>query len=285
MAEIILPTTSNSYHLFQQIAAQQRVVFLAGLPGTGKSLLLQQLALMAEQAGRIVHLLQYDVVRLPFETPENLAKYPEIDGFTHAAIRKAVGLWTRLAVLQWHEQFADVSHLLLAEVPLVGNRLIELMQPLGDEAEGLLASKETVTVLPVPSKEIRILIESAREKSIVQPSHKKEEKDALPNVMRALWQEVAQVAYQLSILDELPTIEVEYDPEVYTAVYQHLLQHRYHEILPINTALHPTNSAYDYNISGTELAATPAEVNAIIAVIEQHYTPEALEEAVSNWYV
>ena len=49
------------------------MVFLAGLPGTGKSLLLKQLVLIAQQAGRTVDTLQWDVTRLPFETADILA--------------------------------------------------------------------------------------------------------------------------------------------------------------------------------------------------------------------
>lgn len=281
MTKIILPTDSNLYRTFQKIVTQQRVVFFAGLPGTGKSLFLQQMALMAQEAGRVVHLLQYDVARMAFETAVNLAKYPEIDGFTHAAIRKAVGLWTRVGVLQWHKQYADPSHFLLGEVPLVGNRLIELTQKLDDEAELLLAGDTTRFVLPVPSLDVRRVIESAREKSIAQPRHHKEEKDAQPNVLRALWQEVAQVGVQLG----LATVgDGAYDPGVYTAVYHHLLQHRHTETLNIDTVLKPTGSAYNLRISGTELSATSAEVNAIIAAIEQQYTPEELDRAVANWF-
>jgi len=43
-------------------------VLLVGLPGTGKSLLLKQLALLARQSGRVVHRLQWDVTRGAFET-------------------------------------------------------------------------------------------------------------------------------------------------------------------------------------------------------------------------
>ena len=76
MSEIILPTDSNIFITFQKLAAQQRMVFLAGLPGTGKSLLIQQLAIMAQQAGRVVDLLQWDVTRAAFETAAILQKYP-----------------------------------------------------------------------------------------------------------------------------------------------------------------------------------------------------------------
>ena len=40
--------------------AQQRLVFFAGMPGTGKSLLVHLLAHLAHAAGRPVHLLQWD---------------------------------------------------------------------------------------------------------------------------------------------------------------------------------------------------------------------------------
>jgi adenylylsulfate kinase-like enzyme len=55
------------------------MVFLAGLPGTGKSLLAHQLAHMASDAGRTIHLLQWDVARPVFEasaagTPHQLSR-------------------------------------------------------------------------------------------------------------------------------------------------------------------------------------------------------------------
>ena len=52
MTDIILPTDSNIYTTFQQLATEQRMVFLAGLPGAGKSLLIQQLVLLAQRAAQ-----------------------------------------------------------------------------------------------------------------------------------------------------------------------------------------------------------------------------------------
>jgi adenylylsulfate kinase-like enzyme len=93
MTNIILPSDSILYHTFAQLIGSQRLVVFAGLPGVGKSLLSQQLALMAHRAGRNVHLLQWDVARQPFATdPYVLTNYPEVDGVTHAAVRKAMGL-------------------------------------------------------------------------------------------------------------------------------------------------------------------------------------------------
>ena len=104
---MVLPISSQIYTLFTTLAQSKRMVFMAGLPGVGKSLLIQQLALVAAQQGRQVHLIQWDVSRRAFEIPEIMARYPEIDGVTDPMIRKGVGIWARTAVKRWHEQYPD----------------------------------------------------------------------------------------------------------------------------------------------------------------------------------
>ena len=288
MTDIILPTDSNIYTTFQQLAAEQRMVFLAGLPGAGKSLLIQQLVLLAQQAGRTVDLLQWDLARAPFETAVLLQKYPETDGVTHPALRKAVGLWARTAVHHWYTRHQYGNRLLIGETPLIGNRLIELVQPTGDAIEAGLRSAQTLFVVPVPSTSVRRHIEAAREKSIAKPQHKNESDDAPPNVLHAIWHDVARLGQWLQLTQKSDFPEKSdfyaYDPDVYTAVYQHLLQHRHHHILPINTLLKPNSSVYDLPLSGTKLVATPAEVDAIMQQIETEFTGDALETAVANWY-
>jgi hypothetical protein len=287
MSEIIIPTNSTLYTTFQQLANGQRLVFLAGLPGTGKSLLIQQLVLLAQQAGRTVHLLQWDVTRAAFETAVNLHTYPEIDGVTHPAIRKAVGLWARTAVHHWH-QTHDQTHLLIGEVPLIGNRLTELTQPLADPAEPLLSAPACQFIIPTPSRAVRQVIEDARARSIANPRHEKEARDAQPNVLQLLWQEVAEIGQQLQLIQKSDFLEKSdfstYDPGVYTAVYQHLLQHRHHQTLAIDTVLTPNGSAYALPLNGSELAATQDEVETIMQQIETEFTGDALETAVANWY-
>src|ERR671936_839377 len=110
--ELLLPRDSDLYRALHDSARERRCVFIAGLPGVGKSLIVQQLALIARDAGREVHLLQWDVARGGFETPAILARYPEVDSVTHAAIRKAVGLWAREAVLDWDREHTEERHLL-----------------------------------------------------------------------------------------------------------------------------------------------------------------------------
>ena len=67
-----MPESPHIFRKFSQLIEDADLVFFAGLPGVGKSLLLQQMTLMALAAGRRVTLLQWDVARQPFETP----RYP-----------------------------------------------------------------------------------------------------------------------------------------------------------------------------------------------------------------
>jgi len=85
--------------LTEQLRAlsRQRMVFFAGLPGTGKSLLVHQLVHLAAGSGRSVHLLQWDVARPVFEATVAGRRYPLLEGVTHPVIRKAAGLWARRA--------------------------------------------------------------------------------------------------------------------------------------------------------------------------------------------
>src|SRR4051812_26851378 len=156
----ILSPDSELYRRLRVAATERRCVFFAGLPGVGKSLLLQQTSLIAQEVGRRVHLLQWDVARGPFETPELLGRYPETDGVTHAVIRKAVGVWARGAVAAWEQAQPDHEDILIGEVPLIGNRLIELVQRQTDEVEGLLAGEGALFLIPVPSREVRVAIEA-----------------------------------------------------------------------------------------------------------------------------
>jgi hypothetical protein len=120
--------------------AARRMVFFAGLPGTGKSLLAHQLVHVASGAGRQVHLLQWDVARPVFEASSPGRRYPVLDGVTHAVIRRAAGLWVHDAVAGWSARYGGPEHLLVGETPFVGNRFVELARPIDDRAEALLAS-------------------------------------------------------------------------------------------------------------------------------------------------
>src|SRR5579864_1476208 len=111
------------------LAAEARVIFVTGLPGTGKSLVIRGLADLAAGAGRTVHTLQWDVARPVFEASPVGRRYPLVDGVTHVVIRKAAGLWVRGALADWHAANPSAAHVLIGELPLVGGRFIELARP------------------------------------------------------------------------------------------------------------------------------------------------------------
>src|SRR5881397_3318394 len=139
--------------------AGQRMVFFAGLPGTGKSLLVHQLVHLAGAAGRTVHLLQWDVARPVFEASPAGQRYPLADGVTHAVIRRAAGLWVREALADWNDRHQAPEHLLVGEAPFVGSRFVELARRIDDRAEALLLSPSCRFVIATPSREVRSFLE------------------------------------------------------------------------------------------------------------------------------
>ncbi len=281
---LILPANSPIYQQLERVALNHRLAIFAGLPGVGKSLWLQQLALMAHQRGRKIHSLQWDVTRAAFETPEILARYPEIDGVTHAGIRKGVGLWARQAIVDWHRAYDDPAHLLIGEATFIGNRLVELAQRRDDEAEPLLTDAHATFLLPVPSKQVRGVIETKRANSIADPQHEREAADAPPNVLQMLWEEGAALYRHWQTGESIQPRSMPYDPTVYAGIYQRLLAHRHVTLMPINELFPIADSVYELgDIFVSELMATPAEVTGVMAEIEAVYTPESLEQAVAQW--
>ncbi|MCA9925062.1 MAG: hypothetical protein KC419_10910 [Anaerolineales bacterium] len=279
---LVIPISSQLYRVLKKWAESRRMVFITGLPGVGKSLLIQQLALIAGEAGRKVHLLQWITARKAFETAVNLTKYPEIDGVTDPSIRKAVGLWAREAVQQWHEQHPDPAHILIGELPLIGNRLIELAEPHGDAVEPLLRSDRVQFVIPVPSWEVREVIEQARARTLADPQHEQEKRDAAPNVLQALWEEVNGLARQIELTKANP--KTPYNPYIYGGVYEALLHNRHAKSLLIDEVLRPAKSVYEFDVVVGELQADETAVSHFMQQVEHRYTHEALQTEVANWH-
>jgi hypothetical protein len=254
------------------LARDARLVFFAGLPGTGKSLLVHQLAHLAHARGRRVHLLQWDVARPAFEASDAGRRYPQDRGVTHGVIRLAVGRWARAAVARWHARHPGPEHLLLGETPFIGHRLIELARPAGDEAEPLLASPATTFVIPVPSRALREHLVAERARRTRQPLHPREREDAPPEVLQALWRELAGAA-------------MPYDPVVYQHAYQRLLRHRRAEALPLHVRLQTDGvSAYDFRIDAPDLVPTADEVDRFIREVEtSHAGPGEVQRAIDGW--
>ncbi|MCY4062993.1 MAG: hypothetical protein OXG53_11545 [Chloroflexi bacterium] len=279
MSPLILEPASLLYRRFSQLIADADLVFFAGLPGVGKSLLLQQMTLMAQAGGRRATLLQWDTARQPFETD----RYPLSEGATHPLVIRATGLWLRRALLDWDAQAGKPQDMLIGEVPLNGGRFMEVAWSIADEAESLLSNERTQFLIPVPSRSVRALIEAKRERSIAEPQHENEAHDAPPDLLRALWLDVYRVGVALGLAPPT-TSDAPYSPAVYEAVYSHLLQHRQAQVLPIDEPLQPTASVYDQAEPLPFLRATAAQAETILADVEASLAPEAAIAAAASWY-
>lgn len=277
MPQLILARDSALYRKFSQLIKEADRVFFAGLPGVGKSLLLQQLSLMAQAAGRRVTLLQWDTARQPFETP----RYPLSDGATHPLVIRATGIWLRRAVVDWDARTGKADAMLIGEIPLIGGRFMEIARPADDPAEALLRDLATRFLIPLPSIEVRALIEARRARSLAAPQHENEAHDAPPDLLRALWKDLYQVGVALGLAEPG---DAPYSPAVYEAVYRHLLRHRHAEVLPIDEPLQPTASVYAQCEPLPVLRATAAQAQAMLAELEASMTPEQASAALATWY-
>lgn len=284
---MLLSTASPLYAALLDLARRSRLVFLAGLPGTGKSLLIHQLAHLAHAGGRTIHLLQWDVARPAFEASAPGRKYPQADGVTHGVIRIAAGRWARDAVGRWHAQHPDAGHLLIGETPLVGHRLIEIARPAADAVEPILTLESTSFVIPVPSREVRRYLEGQREQRWHQPLHNREKEDAQPQVLRALWQQLSAAARELGLTGASPDGGPDYDPQVYQRVYRHVLRHRRTQVLPLDEILPTTGfSAYDFTVPYRDVLPSEDEVRRHIEAVEAAYHDHALlQREIERWYV
>jgi hypothetical protein len=270
------------------LATQARLVFVAGLPGTGKSLLIHQLAHLAHARGRRIHLLQWDVARPVFEASPPGRRYPQDHGVTHGVIRLAVGRWARAELARWHARNAGGEHLLIGETPFVGHRLIELARTDADDAEPVLAAAWTRFVIPVPSAALRAHLEAERARRARRPLHRREQEDAPPEVLRDLWRQLVGVARALGVLDAAAPRDDEppYDPEIYRRVYERLLARRHAQAIPLDARLPAGNlSAYDFSIPTLDLVPSEADAARAIGEVEARWPdPAAVAREIDGWY-
>ena len=266
------------------LAGGARLVLVAGLPGTGKSLVIRELARTAAAQGRTVHTVQWDVARPMFEAAPAGRRYPLDNGVTHVVIRRAAGLWVRDAVGRWDAAHSDVAHLLIGELPLVGGRFIELAKPAPDPAEVVLSAPSCRFIIPVPSPNVRAFVERERDRRMAQPMHAREREDAPSHVLRALWDELAAAARTLRLADAAPGGT--YDPAVYEAVYRRVLRRRHAEALPLTRVLDVGDtSAYDLGVPARELLPSSEDVEHAIAAVEARYPhPDWITKEMTRWY-
>jgi hypothetical protein len=284
---LLLDPASDLHATLAGIAGQARAVFVAGLPGTGKSLLIHQLVQLADQRGRAVSLLQWDVARPVIENHAAARAYPAHRGVTHGVVRVAVGRWAREAVARWAARAEGSPALLIGETPLVGHRLVELVRCMDDAAEPVLGDPRTRFVIPVPSRELRLHLEAERSRRAAQPLHPREREDAPPEVLRDLWRQLTGVAATLGLAGTpAAAAPAPYDPALYCAVYQHVLRRRHVDVLGVEAIL-PTAamSPYDLGVGVDDLRPRADEVEGLIAGAGRDWVdPAALEEMLDHWY-
>ena len=267
---------SPLFESLDALAREARLVFFAGLPGTGKSLLIHQLAHLAHARGRRIHLLQWDVARPVFEASRAGRRHPQVHGVTHGLIRLAVG--------RWAARHPGLDHLLIGETPFIGHRLITLARTAADAAEPVLAAASTRFVIPVPSRALREHLEGERERRARDPRHPREREDAPPAVLRALWRELYEVARTLGIAGDRD--DAPYDPEIYRRVYERLLVHRHAMTLPVDTVLPASAmSAYDFTASTSDVLPADEDASWLIEDTEARYPhPSLLDIELADWH-
>jgi hypothetical protein len=281
---LLLDPASDLHTTLAGLAGRARAVFVAGLPGTGKSLLIHQLVQLAHRQGRTVSLLQWDVARPAIENHAAARAYPVHRGVTHGVVRVAVGRWARAAVARWAESAEGSRALLVGETPLVGHRLVEVVRCMDDAAEPVLSDPRTRFVVPVPSRALRRHLEAERSRRAAQPLHPREREDAPPEVLRDLWRQLTGVAEAIGLT--AVTSSESYDPELYRAVYEHALRRRHVDILQIGAILPASAmSPYDLGVPVDDLRPRADEAAALIADAGRDWAdPAALEQALNRWY-
>ncbi len=284
---LVIVVGSPLHAALAALAREARLVFFAGLPGTGKSLLIHQLAHLAHARGRRIHLLQWDVARPAFEASAAGLRYPVVAGVTHGVIRLAVGRWVRTALAGWHAGHPGLDDILIGETPFVGHRFIELARVERDEAEAVLSAAWTRFVIPIPSRALREHIEAERARRAREPLHRREQEDAPPEVLRDLWTQLVVVARILGVPAPPAGVEdVPYDPALYQAVFERLLVHRHGGALPAEARLPAEGlSAYDFRVPTSDLVPSEGEAERHICDVEAQYSdPVALQREIEGWY-
>lgn len=244
----------------------KRCLVVVGLPGTGKSFLVRDMARMAAASGRSVHLLQWDVARLAWERPDILERFPEIDGVTHAAIRGALGIWVRTTVAAWFRRHSAGNDLLLVEAPIIGGRFADLAKRIDDGLEARLAGLETSFVVVAPSRQLQRRLRQRRARQAGAEQHELERYDASMAVLDLQLAAVERAATLLGIASKSSG----YDPALYIGVMQAVLEHRHVLIVRPKSLIDTRGSVYEFGHTVARIEATPEEVADTLRAAERN---------------
>jgi len=218
-----IPTSHPVFTSLENLAKSSRIVVFVGLPGTGKSLYINQFHQIALQQNRKVEIIQWDVVRKSFETEKISTLYPTIQGQTHAGIRLIASNWLLAYLKKWHGQnVKDNRALLMIEAPLVGGRFSNLVHIQDDTAlEKVLSQTSTQFILPIPSNKVRLKIVEERKAQIKEDATKWS--GAKPSVLKQLWLDTLHIGNEIGLVNEKTEA---YEEMSYATIYGHILRHR-----------------------------------------------------------
>ncbi len=243
-----------------------RCIVVVGLPGTGKSFLVRRAARLAVAGGRTVHALQWDMVRLAWDTPEILARFPEVEGITHAAIRGALGLWVRGAMAEWFQSHAARGDLLLVEAPVIGGRFSELAKRVNDAVETHLADPRTLFIVVAPTIGLQQQLRQRRAAETHAGQQALERHNASLGVLDIQLAGVEQVARLWGSPPRIPGV---YDPDLYIEVMRAVLKHRHVLVVRPDSLDAERASVYDLGPETLRMRATDEEVARTIAAAER----------------
>ncbi|WP_138413072.1 hypothetical protein [Sinomonas gamaensis] len=260
-----------------------RCVVVVGLPGTGKSLLVRELAAAAREASRKSTLLQWDVCRESWEGhPRTRSRYPEVDGVTHEGVRVAMGSWVRGAVAAWFAAHAGDEALLIVEAPHIGGRFSELAHAVDDEAEPHLSAPETAFVVVAPEKDLQLALKQQRAADMEDRPRAGgyEQNNASPDLLDELTRSLRGPAHELGIE---AGDEQGYDPDLYAGLMRRVLRHRHTTVVRPDALIQVSGSVYDLAEDSERLWADEQEVEASLGVADAMDETE-LRNRVENWF-
>jgi len=278
----LIPTDSNVYQQIEALADQAKVVVFVGLPGTGKSLYINQYYAIARAKNKAVDIIQWDVARKSFETAKLKTIFPIKNGQTHAGTRLSAGLWLVDYIKFWQLQNENKKDkILLIEAPLVGNRFSELAHLQSEPLlESFLSSGQVQFLLPIPSLAVRKKIEADRESQV--PESAVSWSGAKLSVMHQLWLDTLDIARKKQLIE---TKNNAYCPALYSKIYNKILRHR-------NVTMLEVNEIFDMKIQNEaslhgliNILPRAAEVRQMSTIIQKLYkNRDEMNDKADAWF-
>lgn len=148
---------------------------------------------------------------------------------------------------------------------------MSLARPRPDAIEPVLAGEATVFVIAVPSREVREALESSRERAAAGADRD----SAPPHLVRAHWEELADVALSLGLGHSAV-----YDPALYASVYRRVLRHRRSVVLRLGRVL---SAALAKAPIGEQLLPDPGAVERYLAAVASLDGP-GVDRVTRAWY-